>query len=55
MECFEYTIKCDNKKKKLCDKQGVKLLYYSNLGIEYPYDVFEDKDKLLEEIKKNIV
>lgn len=27
-------------------------LYYSNLGIEYPYKVFEDKKELLDEIKK---
>lgn len=42
----------DERKRKLCEENGVKLLYYSNLGIEYPYEVFEDKDKLLEEIKK---
>ena len=28
-----------------------KLLYYSNLGIEYPYKVIEDKDELLYSIK----
>ena len=39
-------------KKKLCDENGIKLFYYSDLGIDYPYEVYEDKDKLLEEIKK---
>lgn len=42
----------DERKRKLCKENGIKLLYYSNLGIEYPYEVFEDKEKLLEEIKK---
>ena len=40
----------DNLKKQLCEENGIKLLYYSNLGIEYPYEVFEDKDELLKEI-----
>ena len=44
----------DNVKRDLCKKNGVKLLYYSNLGIVYPYEVYEDKEKLLEEIKKDI-
>ena len=42
----------DKLKKQLCEENGVKLLYYSNLGIEYPYFVFENKDELLKEIKK---
>ena len=41
----------DERKRNLCAEHGIKILYYSNLGIEYPYKVFEDKDKLLEEIK----
>ena len=49
-EVFEKTIKRDEIKRKLCEENGVKLLYYSNLGIEYPYEVFEDKDELLKEI-----
>lgn len=40
----------DNRKKELCKKNGIRLLYYSNLKIEYPYFVFEDKNKLLTEI-----
>jgi hypothetical protein len=31
------------------------LLYYSNLGIEYPYFVFENKEELLKEIIKWII
>lgn len=41
----------DKRKKKLCDENGVKLLYYSNLGIKYPYKVFENKELLLKEIR----
>ena len=47
------TKELDKRKKNLCEKNNVKLLYYSNLGIEYPYDVFEDKEKLLKEIKNH--
>ena len=49
---FIKRIENDKKKKELCDKNGIKLLYYSNLGIEYPYKVFENKKELLKEIKK---
>ena len=50
---YDYIIERDNIKRKLCEENGVKLLYFSNLGIEYPYHVFEDKEKLLEEIINN--
>ena len=46
-------LELDKLKKQLCEENGVKLIYYSNLGIDYPYEVYEDKEKLLEEIKKN--
>lgn len=41
----------DKRKRKLCEKNGVKLLYYSNLGINYPYKVYENKNDILKEIK----
>jgi hypothetical protein len=41
----------DIRKLELCKKNGVKLLYYSNLGIKYPYSVYENKKELLKEIK----
>lgn len=50
---FEKLLKRDETKRKLCEKLGIKLLYYSDLGIEYPYHVFENKEDLLEEIKKH--
>ena len=42
----------DNKKRNLCDKNNLILLYYSNLNIDYPYKVFNDKNNLLNEIKR---
>lgn len=42
----------DNKKMKLCEENGVKLLYYSNLNIKFPYEVYTDKEKLIEDILK---
>ena len=47
---FKQTLKRDKCKFKKCQKNGIKVLYYSNLGIEYPYDVFEDLDLLFKEI-----
>lgn len=49
---FKETVNLDNQKRILCEKNGIKLLYYSNLGIEYPYKVFEDKQDLLNDILK---
>ena len=51
-KCFKDTIKRDNIKRALCESNGVKLLYYSNLGIEYPYEVYESKEELLKIILK---
>lgn len=47
---YKETIERDNKKRILCLKNGVKLLYYSDLNIDYPYKVFTDKQLLLNEI-----
>ena len=49
-EAFKYRIDNDRAKRKLCKENGVSLLYYSNLGIEYPYKVFENKKELLKEM-----
>lgn len=45
------TLRRDREKSRLCKEHGVKMLYYSNLGITYPYLVFENKDDLIKEIK----
>ena len=52
-EGFKKILERDKRKFKKCQKNGIKILYYSNLGIEYPYDVFEDVDFLFEEIKNS--
>lgn len=49
-ETNEVIIYRDKKKHELCVKNGVKLLYFSNLGINYPYHVIENEDELLKEI-----
>ena len=50
---FTEALKRDNFKKEQCEKHGIKMFYYSNLGIEYPYKVYEDLDELLKEIKEH--
>ena len=44
-------IERDLNKQKLCKEHDINIVYYSNLKIEYPYKVYEDKEKLLKEIK----
>ena len=39
-------------KKELCEKNNVKLFYFSNVNINYPYDVYNDINKLIEDIYK---
>lgn len=47
---FELTIERDRVKSELCKKEGIRLYYYSNLGIDYPYYVYEDKNELIKDI-----
>lgn len=47
---FLKTVERDKKKMQRCIENEVKLLYFSNLGIDYPYSVFENKEKLISEI-----
>ena len=49
---FKKTIERDKRKKDFCEQNGINILYYSSLGIEYPYKVYEDKTELLKEIIK---
>lgn len=50
-ECaFKHRQTLDKNKIDRCKEHNIRILYYSNLGIKYPYEVFEDKDKLLQEI-----
>lgn len=41
----------DERKRKLCEENNLKLLYYSELKIKFPYEVITDMQKLLENIK----
>lgn len=43
----------DERKLKLCQEHGVKILYYSDLNIEFPYEVITSLEKLLEIIKNS--
>ena len=45
----------DRNKRKLCEEHGLRVFYYSNLGIDYPYpyQVYEDLEILINEIKKD--
>jgi tRNA splicing endonuclease len=50
-EAFDTIIKRDLQKKYLCEKHGIKIIYYSNLGINYPYQVLENKAELIQELR----
>lgn len=55
-EFYKMTVKRDKVKKRLCEKHGIRVLYYSTAHIEYPYPVFESMRQLLKAIKdKGIV
>lgn len=47
---YEKILERDERKHKLSEEHNIKLLYFSNLKIKYPYKVFEDKQELLNEI-----
>ena len=50
---FEDIIDRDTLKKELCQEHGIRILYYSDLKIRYPYDVVQSFDDLLYRIKNN--
>lgn len=52
-ESYISTVQRDTIKRELCGKHGIKMLYFSNLGIEYPYPVFEDTNLLIKAIYSN--
>lgn len=49
---FKLTQERDREKKRLCEKHGIHILYFSNAHIDYPYPVFESYRQLLDAIKK---
>ena len=50
---FKTVLKRDNAKRKLCEENGIRLLYFSHENIEFPYKVITDIDELINEVKKN--
>lgn len=53
-ENFKIRLENDKLKLDLCTEHGIKIIYYSNLGIDYPYEVFEDLDEILKIIKNYV-
>lgn len=51
---FHSTKKRDAQKRELCYKNGIRLLYYSNLKIEYPYPVYTSVESLLRAITNDM-
>ena len=49
-EKFNKTKNYDKLKKELCEKNGIELLYYSNLNMVYPYKVITEKKELIEKL-----
>ena len=41
----------DKYKYELCKEHNIDIIYFSNLGIDYPYDVVEDIEELYNRIK----
>ena len=50
-ESFDKRLQNDNLKRDLCEEHGIRVIYYSDLGIDYPYEVIEDLDEILKIIK----
>ena len=53
-DTLKYIQERDENKLKLCREYGIRILYYSNLGEDfpYPYNVITDTNFLIDEIKK---
>lgn len=49
-EYLRKRIEIDNLKRKYCQNQGIKIIYYSNYEFNFPYDVITDKYKLIKDI-----
>ena len=52
-EDFEKRKKNDELKKFLCEQNGIRLIYYSNIkNFEFPYEIYNDKNEMIKEIEK---
>lgn len=49
-ETLTEVIQRDQNKKQLCEEHNINLLYYANYDYDFPYEVFTNKNKLLNEI-----
>ena len=49
-ESLNNTKRRDKVKKELCESKGIKMIYYSNLDIHYPYPVIKDQAVLIKMI-----
>lgn len=49
-KAFEDILYRDKIKKELCDKNGIRILYYANYKYDFPYKVYTSKNKLLKDI-----
>ena len=41
-------------KKELCESNGVKIIYYANYKFDFPFDVAQSGEQLIEAIKKEL-
>ena len=48
---FLKTLERDRLKKSLCEEHGIKIVYFSNAHIDYPYPVIESYTELLEVLR----
>ena len=48
---LEEQTKRDEKKKKMCEKNGVTLLYYANYNMDFPYKVYTSVEELWDAMK----
>lgn len=51
IEAFSSLVERDELKKNLCEEHNIKIIYYSNLDIKYPYKVITQEAELIKEIK----
>lgn len=54
-EFFKLTQERDREKKRQCEEHGIRILYFSNAHIDYPYPVFESYRLLLDTIKRGVI
>lgn len=50
---YKKTKEIDELKLKLSKENGIKIFYYSNLNIDFPYEVYIDKNKLIKDVTEN--